>query len=207
MAAPLMDLTGQKFARLTVIERDYSKRTTAWKCKCECGNYTVVTTKHLNGGQVKSCGGLNHEAKNFRHGLTHTRLYRIHQGMKRRCCSTDDDHYPEWGGRGITICKEWLGKNGFLNFREWALSHGYRDDLTIDRIDNNGNYEPANCRWATNMEQQNNTRVNAHFEIDGKVYTARQYAQEHNLTRGYVYEHFIRWPKRKLQGRKRKENK
>lgn len=161
MPARLIDLTGQRYGRLTVIDRDYSKKTTAWKCLCDCGNYTIVTTKNLRqkGFSTKSCGCLNKEGNPI-HKQAGTRIYNIYQSMKRRCYNATDEHFKYWGARGITVCDEWLGKDGFIHFYEWAIKNGYKKDLSIDRINNDGNYCPENCRWATAYEQVHNRRKN-----------------------------------------------
>ena len=143
----LNDLTGQRFGRLTVLERTELK----WLCKCDCGNKKIVAGGHLVSGDTKSCGCLR-----IKHGMRNTRLYSIWHGMKERCYNTKHKFYKHYGGRGIKVCEEW--KNDFQTFADWALSHGYADNLTIDRIDVNGNYEPSNCQWATNAEQQRNKR-------------------------------------------------
>lgn len=147
----LVDLTGKKFGRLTVIERSESK----WLCKCDCGNTKLVNGGHLVSGDTKSCGCLRNEQR-IKHGMRNTRLYSVWHGMKERCYNTKHKHFKDYGGRGITICDKW--KNDFNAFAQWALSHGYADNLTIDRIDVNGNYEPSNCRFITNAEQQKNKR-------------------------------------------------
>lgn len=156
----LMDLTGQRYGRLVVIERDFTKKTTAWKCQCDCGNITIVTTKNLRqkGFSTKSCGCLNREGNPI-HRQSRTRLYNIYQSMKKRCYNSQDEHFKYWGARGIKICDEWLGKTGFQNFYEWSMANGYEEHLTIDRKNNDGNYEPSNCRWATAYEQVHNRRV------------------------------------------------
>lgn len=152
----LIDLTGQKFGRLTVIERHDAKR---WKCICDCGNTTYSDGYQLRKGIAKSCGCYHKETcgvPHRKHGFAGSRLYRIYYKMKERCYKPSNDNYKYYGARGITICDEWL--NDFKTFADWSVSHGYQDNLTIDRINPNGNYEPSNCRWITIQEQQRNRR-------------------------------------------------
>lgn len=114
------------------------------------------------------------------HGGTGTRLYVIWRNMKARCTKSYAAKYKNYGGRGISICNEWL--NDFETFRNWSLSNGYSDDLTLDRIDNNGNYEPNNCRWVSNSEQQHNKRTNRMITFHGETKTLTQWAREKGLS-------------------------
>lgn len=156
----LIDLTGQRFGRLTVIERAISKgKNTVWFCQCDCGNTTVSDGYQLRNGITLSCGCYHKEFcgdAHRKHGFTRTRLYRIYYKMKERCYKPSNDNYKYYGALGITICDEWL--NDFRTFADWALANGYKDNLTIDRKDNSKGYSPDNCRWITIQAQQKNRR-------------------------------------------------
>lgn len=170
------DLIGKKFGRLNVkcLSGTNKHGTKVWLCECDCGNMTTATCSSLTSNKVQSCGCLRNEKISkvtYSHGGTHTRLYSILNGMKGRCKDMKNPAYKYYGGKGVSICDEWLD---FTNFREWALSNGYSDNLTIDRIDLNGNYEPSNCRWITMTEQLDNKTNSTKFELDGKLYTLRQ---------------------------------
>lgn len=155
-------LTGRRFGRLTVMSRSQSNMNhSKWDCLCDCGNKTTVYGSFLISGRTRSCGCLHKDAARAALGIhleSHTRLHNIWTCMKERCFNHRSTNYKYYGGRGITVCDEW--KDDYVAFRDWALSHGYAPDLSIDRINVDGIYKPSNCRWATNKEQQNNKRNN-----------------------------------------------
>lgn len=174
-------LDGKRFSRLTVIERDHTngRGEIVWKCQCDCGNITYVTSNYLVSGHTKSCGCLVAEKTreaNTTHGLSHTKLTRTYANMITRCYNPKYKYYSSYGGRGISVCSEWTGIDGIVNFIQWSLANGYKDDLTLDRIDVNGNYSPNNCRWATMKQQQNNRTNNTRYEYNGEVKTMSEWA-------------------------------
>lgn len=194
-------LIGKKFGRLTVVDNAGKSKYGArlWLCRCECGNEVVVQTAQLNNGRKISCGCLLKEnAKKIVH-LAHeanrkykissaSRLYTCWQNMITRCTNNKDRYFKDYGGRGIKVCNEW---QDFDNFAEWAMTNGYNNSLTIDRIDVNGNYEPINCKWATAKEQANNTRKTKYFEHNGEQKTLSQLADEYSINYKLLYERVV----------------
>ena len=126
---------------------------------------------------------------NFKHGKTNTRLYEIWRAIKKRCNLITHKYYKDYGGRGIIVCDEWL--NDFMNFYYWAINNGYRDDLTIDRIDVNGNYEPNNCRWVTRNVQLKNKRNNVYITYQNKTQTMSDWAKEFGLKQNVFRQRYI----------------
>lgn len=157
------DLSNMRFNKLVAIEVDHFQKTknstrtywrTYWKCKCDCGNYTVVRSDCLTTGNTQSCGCYNKTCREKPNSIKKHKLYRVYWAMKQRCYDSNSKHYDRYGGRGIIICDEWL--NNYELFYNWSMNNGYKEGLTIDRINNNGNYEPKNCRFITIAEQQRN---------------------------------------------------
>lgn len=180
----LVDLTGQRFGRLTVLERaeNSPSQKVQWLCRCDCGNACVVRGNDITAGRTLSCGCLHREratALARRHDGRYTRLYKCWMSMRWRCENPNSTRYPRYGGRGITVCPEW---HDFTVFRSWALANGYGDNLTLDRIDNIKGYSPDNCRWADAKTQANNKENNVVLTYRGKSQTVAQWADELGLS-------------------------
>lgn len=199
MTGWVMKEHGVPNSRLTVIEladpyispNDHHKRQ-RWKCKCECGTEFITLGNRIRSGVTLSCGKCNRflsddtkkkiSEKNKTHGESATRLYKIWRGMKVRCYLKTDQHYPDYGARGIVMCDEW--SNSYESFRDWAYINGYQENLTIDRVDVDGNYEPSNCRWATVKEQANNKRDTIYLTYDGERKSLCEWASEIGMKEG-----------------------
>lgn len=182
----MVDLSNKRFGRLVVLE--YAGKT-VWKCRCDCGNYKLVTAGHLKDGHTKSCGCLKNKyrAKN-------KRLLSIWRNMLERCDNENRRDSKYYHDKGITVCEEW---RDYKKFEEWALNNGYSDNLTIDRVDENGNYEPSNCQWITISEQQKRRSSNIWIEHNGEIKILSDWAREYGINRatlksrlemGYTFE-------------------
>ena len=193
-------LDGERFGRLSVVgiaekPPNSKNRHSRWLCRCDCGNMVVVASDKLTNGNTKSCGCLRLEVStekikkygkpHITHGKSKDRLYNIYNHMKARCYNAKNRKYKDYGGRGITICEEW--RNSFEAFHTWAMANGYSDDLTIDRINVNGNYCPGNCRWATQKEQQNNKRMNHKVVYCGEEVTLAQLSEKTGVPMGTLW--------------------
>ena len=199
----LVDLTGQKFGILSVIKRaENHNGDTYWLCRCDCGKEIQVRADHLRSNKIRSCGcatgSLITKAKT-KHGMRHTHLYGVWNTMIQRCENPQSEEAYLYYARGVSVCRDW---HDFTVFRDWALANGYEKGLTIDRIDNDGNYEPSNCRWATKIEQANNKRTNRRIEYNGEIKTLAQWAREYDidyrklwlrLERGWDFEKALTW--------------
>lgn len=155
------DLRGKRFGRLVAVHIAGKKNGNyVWACSCDCGSITNVVGSKLSNGHTRSCGCLRKEEtgrRSYSHGLSKTRLYRIWGDMKSRCLNPNVDNYKFYGDKGVLVCEEWL--YSFQAFYEWAMKNGYKDGLTIDRVDSEGNYCPQNCRWITQSENASRANV------------------------------------------------
>lgn len=179
-----IDLTGRKFERLKVISYAGTDKSgkTLWNCECKCGNSTISYGQNLKNGTAKSCGCLQKEKliqRSKTHGQTNSRLYQIWHDMKERTQNRNNKNYKRYGGRGIKVCAQW---KKFDDFRKWALDNGYKENLTIERINNNGNYCPENCRWATKEEQNRNKRDNVILEYKGERKILADWAKDKGMS-------------------------
>lgn len=188
-----IDLTGQRFGRLTAVSRAANKgNATMWLCRCDCGNEKAISAHHLSSGVTQSCGCKRRGIDGYlrEHSLPDTakRLLLLWRGMKRRCYDSKTQYYAIYGGRGISVCDEW--KDNFQAFYEWSMANGYKEEILpngrnkwmIDRINNDGNYEPSNCRWVDIQIQANNKRSNHLLDFNGKIQTITKWSKETGLS-------------------------
>ena len=185
------DKIGKRFGLLVVesfSHRDYRNKK-YYKCVCDCGKTTTVRSDALNTKKcIKSCGCIGIEKlkkMSTKHNCSKTRLYRIWDSIKQRCYRKTAINYYLYGGRGVKVCEEWL--NSFESFRDWAFANGYSEQLTIDRIDVNGNYEPTNCRWSSHKEQANNRRNNALITYNNETHTMTEWGERLNIDPYNIY--------------------
>lgn len=200
-----IDMTGYRTGLITVLERVGSAQgQTTWLCKCACGKTFIQYGSVLRKGKVKSCGHLWHSRSErqkiayrsiakTKHGASGDRLYFMWASMKSRCYVKSNQSYKNYGGRGITVCDEW--KNDFSVFREWALANGYdenaqKGECTLDRINNNGNYEPSNCRWITMLEQCKNRRNAVLITYKGETHTTAEWSEISGLPKHLIYNRY-----------------
>ena len=189
------ELIGEKFGRLTVQEIiKNGKQNVKAKCICECGKITTPTVSRILSGKTKSCGCWSIEKmtrNKIKHGMSHTRIYGVWKGMYKRCYDKECEEYKNYGGRGISICDEWLGEIGVKNFINWALSNGYnenaeRGECTIDRINVNGNYEPDNCKFSNMQEQLYNKRNTLHIYVYGELLTVKEISEKYGISKDII---------------------
>lgn len=181
-----IDITGKTFNRLTAIRivGTNNKHQNLWECKCVCGNTVIATASHLINNVVKSCGCL-HSRDHVIKLVSRNPLYRRYMSMLSRCYNPNDNSYKRCGARGIYVCEEWYTPGeihiGFTNYYNWCMNNGYKRELSIDRIDNDGPYAPWNCRFADNKIQANNKRSNHIVNMYDESYTLTEFCEKYNI--------------------------
>ena len=193
---------GKKYGKLKIVSLSYKKQKYTksgrkdgflyyFNCICECGNYIDVNLHDLTSSHTQSCGCYQKtqvSKKNKIHGLTTSSIFHIWTSMKQRCLNPNNKAYKNYGGRGITICDDW--KNNFITFYDWAMNNGYKENLSIDRIDNDGNYQPDNCRWVTRKEQNRNYRKNINVIYENTEYCLKDLSVKLNINYKYLHKKY-----------------
>lgn len=190
--ATVKNMVGARFGRLIVIERLPNKKggKAQWLCKCDCGNNIVVITAELNNGHVQSCGCLRREGRKPIHGLARSKIDSIYHSMLGRCYNSKDRYYKDYGGRGISVCEEW--RNRPKVFFDWAFANGYKEGLSIERKDVNGNYEPSNCCWIELKKQAENKTNTIYIIVDGCRVRLLDFAKSQGVCYSTAYDRYRR---------------
>jgi hypothetical protein len=183
------DLRGKRFGLLIAMEYMKADKygSAMWKCQCDCGNKTVTVAGALKTGNTKSCGC---QTKIRKHGLWKHPLYGVWQGMKTRCTNPNSNRYQYYGGKGVTVCEEWLN---FKTFYDWSIANGYQQGLSLDRKERNKGYFPDNCRWSSIKEQNNNKTDNVMVYHEGSKYTVNEFSQLTGISKGILYRKLERY--------------
>ena len=183
-----VDMIGKRFGRWKVLEEAARAKCGAVKylCKCDCGKEKIVNGVSLRNGTSQSCGCYNRELITNPNKIYNTKLWAIWDNMKQRCYNSNNKAYKNYGGRGIKVCDEWKGSS--FSFYNWAINNGYKEGLTLDRIDNEKDYCPQNCRWVTMAVQQNNKRTNRFFTYKGITKTIMQWSKDKNICYGTLIQ-------------------
>ena len=184
------NIIGKKFGRLRVVEYigPDSRGRSVMRCTCDCGNQKNAHIGALRSGDAKSCGCItreNNATRAAKHNSSYTKLYKVWRHIKDRCFNENTENYKHYGGRGITMCSEW--KDSFIAFQEWALTAGYKEGMSIDRINVDGDYSPDNCRWTTSLEQARNKRNSWRITINGENKHATEWCAIYNVSYGAAY--------------------
>lgn len=209
------DLTGKKFGYLTVVERVQNAKNgkARWKCMCDCGNETIVTSTDIMTGHTSSCGCKRYESHNCVHGMNKTDIHTKWVQMRQRCYNKNYVSYAHYGAKGISVCEEW--KTDFIEFMNWSYSNGYKEGLSLDRIDNGKGYSPDNCRWVKWEDQSGNRTNNIKVTFNGKTQNLRKWCTELGkdylfirqriIRDGMTFEEAISIPKMESRSHKRTE--
>lgn len=188
----IKNLIGERYGYLEVIERSSNTKAgkARWKCVCDCGNETIVASSDLISGHTQSCGCKKYESKNRVHGMTKTDIHKKWSSMLQRCYDKNHKSYLRYGAFGVKVCDEW--RNDFISFMNWSYSNGYKESLSLDRIDNSKGYSPDNCRWVEWREQANNRTSNRLISYKGKTQPIKKWCEELGLSYLFIYQRMHR---------------
>lgn len=193
-----IEMIGQKFGRLLVIAEDKrdAQGNIYYLCRCDCGNEKIIKGVSMRKGLTQSCGCYHKERVSKLDPKSKRKLYRRYWSMRNRCEYTGDKHFSCYGGRGIKVCDEW--KN-YETFEQWALNNGFKEGLTLDRIDIDGDYSPDNCRWITHKEQQSNRRDNVYITFNGERRTVQQWSEITGIKKSTIQRRIaLNWEEKDL---------